>query len=281
MILLDGKPIAQTILAELRGRFAALDLPRPPRLCAILVGQDPASIAFLKQKEKTAGEAGVEFRIEEFPETISTERLRSAIVAIGRQKVVGAMIAQLPLPGHLNVQAILNAIPPEKDADVLTERSTGKFVLGRLPFDPPPVAGLRRMLGHYKLRIAGKYVVLVGQGRLIGKSLSWWLTNQGNTFTATNAETPDLGRFTRAAECIITGVGKPKLITADMIAQDAIVIDFGFARVDDATVGDVDFEAVAAKAAAVTPVPGGMGPLTVALLFENLYTLLTHYGSRA
>lgn len=274
-MLLDGRNLAQETLAELRTKISALNSKRPLRLVAILVGDDPASLVFLRQKKEAAETIGVEFRVERFPMNVSNEKLRRALVGIGRQTLVTGLLVQLPLPEHLNAQAALNAIPPEKDVDVLTERNVGRFALGRLPIDPPPVAGVKKLLAHSHCTLAGKHVVVVGQGRLIGKPIAWWLLNEGATFTTVTNDTPDARLLTQRADILIAGAGKPRAITADMVKEGVVVFDFGSAKEDDRIVGDVDFDAVAPKASSITPVPGGMGPLTVAMIFENLYTLVT------
>lgn len=279
MILLDGKTIADAMLRKLKTKFSELGARRPPKLVAVLVGDNPASIAFLRQKEKAALEAGVAFELNAFPATISTAALRRAIVDIGRHKTVSAMIVQLPLPGRISQQPILNAVPPGKDIDALCEQNTAKFVLGRLPFDPPPVAAIKELFARYEIGLAQKHVVLVGQGRLIGKPLAWWLMNEEATLTAASRNTPDLGALTRLADVIITGVGMPRLITGDMVKQGAVLCDFGFTKEGDAIVGDIDAESVAAKAGALTPVPGGLGPLTVAMLFGNMHHMVKNQNA--
>jgi methylenetetrahydrofolate dehydrogenase (NADP+)/methenyltetrahydrofolate cyclohydrolase len=274
-MILDGKTLAQEILADLKTKIGALALKHPPRLAAILVGSDPTSVAFLKQKEKAAHEVGVEFRLYEFSADISNEKLRKAIGDIGRQQLVAGMVLQLPLPERLNTQAMLNAIPKTKDVDVLTEGNIGAFAVGRLAVDPPPVGGIKRLITRYGVSFQDKYVLVVGQGRLIGRPVAWWLLKERATFTAAGNGTENIAAFTALADVIITGVGKPGLITGAMVKQGAAVFDFGSAQAHDAIVGDVDFKSVEPKASYITPVPGGMGPLTVAMLFENLHAFIT------
>lgn len=279
-MILDGKILSQEILTDLKTKIGALALRHSPRLAAILVGSDPTSIAFLKQKEKAAQEVGVEFKLHTFPADVSNERLRKAIGEIARQQLMAGIVLQLPLPEHLNTQAMLNAIPPAKDVDVLTERNIGAFAVGRLAIDPPPVSGIKRLMKRYGISLEGKYVVVVGQGRLIGRPASWWLLGERATFAAVGSETEDIAAFTEKADIIITGVGKPGLITGRMVKQGVIVFDFGSAYEQDAIVGDVHFESVEPKASHITPVPGGMGPLTVAMLLENLYRALMQSKKR-
>lgn len=272
-MILDGKNLSQETLTDLKTKISALDLKHSLRLAAILVGDDPTSVAFLKQKEKAAQEVGVEFQLHAFPADISNERLRKAIGDIGRQQLVNGIVLQLPLPEHLNTQAMLNAIAPGKDVDVLTERNIGSFAVGRLPIDPPPVGGIKRLMERYGISLQDKYVVVVGQGRLIGRPAAWWLLEQRAAFAAVGNGAADLAALTEKADVIITGAGKPNLIGGDMVRESVVVFDFGSAHEGDAIVGDVHFESVEPKASYITPVPGGMGPLTVAMLLENLYTL--------
>lgn len=274
-MILDGKTLSQEILADLKTKISALDLKHSLRLAAILVGEDQSSIAFLKQKEKAAQEVGVEFKLHAFPAGISNERLRKAIGDIGRQRLVNGIVLQLPLPEHLNTQAMLNAIAPGKDVDVLTERNIGSFAVGRLTIDPPPVGGIKRLMERYGISLQDKYVVVVGQGRLIGRPAVWWLLEQRVAFTAVGNGSTDLAALIERADVIITGAGKPNLIGGGMVKESVVVFDFGSAHEGDAIVGDVNFESVEPKTSYITPVPGGMGPLTVAMLLENLYTLAT------
>ncbi len=273
MILLDGKKISEKILNELKAKIT--DTKKALRLAAVVVGKDPATQKFIEQKKKAAESIGVEVRVYAFEPSITTNELRKRIAEIVHEKNNIGVIIQLPLPAHINTQYILNAIPPEKDVDVLSARALGNFYVGKSEILPPVVGAIKAFFDEYGIEIKGKYAVVVGAGRLVGKPTALWLMNEGALVSAVNEYTKDFGVFTRAADIIVSGAGKPKLISGDMIKDGAIVIDAGTSESEGKIVGDVDFDSVSKKADYLTPVPGGVGPLTVAILLKNLITLGT------
>lgn len=272
MTLLDGKKLSQKLLDELKE--GVKDISRPLRLAVVMVGEHPASLSFIKQKQRSCEDVGIAFKFYKYPENISTQQLRKNLNAVCKLKKNSGVIVQLPLPKHINKQYILNTVPPEKDVDVLAERSLGKFYTGRLSIIPPTVAGIIQLLEEYKVEIKGKNVVIVGAGTLVGKPLATHLINQKTTVTILNSSTQDISEFTKKADILVSGVGKANLITADMVKEGTVVIDAGICEVGDGKIrGDVDFENVSKKSSYITPVPGGVGPMTVVMLLSNVVTL--------
>ncbi len=272
MTLLDGRKLSQKVLNELKEEIKGI--AKPLRLAICMAGVHPTAISFIKQKEKSCNDIGIGFKFYKYPEDITTAQLRKNVNAVSKLKKNTAVIIQLPLPPHINKQYMLNTVPPEKDIDALSEKSLGKFYTGRLPILPPTIAGIMKLLEEYKIGVKGKHAVIVGAGTLVGKPMATHLINQGATVTVLNEFTPDISQYTKNAEILISGVGKAGLITGDMVSDGVIVIDAGLAEVGEGKIrGDVDFESVSKKASYITPVPGGVGPMTVAMLLYNLVVL--------
>lgn len=302
-MIIDGKKIAEEMLAEVVEEVKKL--PKPPRLAAVLAGdthlavgppsglgvqpQKPQEVEpqksglrkFLELKKKAAEKVGIDFRIYEFPAEITTQKLRKEIVGIAKAKVNQGIIIELPLPAHINTQYILNAIPPEKDPDVLSEKSQGSFFVGRSVILPPAVEATKQILKYLKVEAQGKTCAVFGYGLLVGKPVSHWLAQQGATISMINEFTLNAKHYSLDADIIISGVSKPNLITADTIKDGVGIIDFGYNVLSEAgsqklgamPVGDVDFDEVSKKAGWITPVPGGVGPIVVAAVLKNLITL--------
>lgn len=273
---INGKSIADDIVARLRA------LPKPPEkfFGAALVGDDPASLNFLKQKEKVARELGIEFRLYQLPLTITTDELRAEIGRLAAPKTCGAFIVQLPLPESVNRYYALNAIPKEKDADCLSEASLGAFYTGRGKVAPPSVETvaeiLRRAHGDANGRSGLRELkaVMVGAGFLIGKPVGFWLQNQVGELVVLDASVRDVHAKLADADIVIAGAGQANLFAARDLKEGAIVIDFGFNRdADGKIVGDFDPAGADERGIRYTKTPGGTGPVLVAKLFENFYTL--------
>jgi len=269
---ISGHEIAQKIIDHLKSG------PKPKKILAVvLVGENPASITFLKQKEKTAKELGVDFRIYKFPETIKNDDLRDEIGRIANQKPVGGTIVQLPLPENINPHSSLNVIPRKKDVDVLGERSAGVFYTGRNPILPPSVGVVEEIVNATGFMLHASRVAVVGLGFLIGKPIATWLMgkcpeiyllDQGSDFSILNN-----------ADLVITGVGKPGLIKPEMLKERTGVIDFGYSLDENGKIrGDFDSSKIGNWKLEIgnlwyTPTPGGTGPMLVAKIFENFYKL--------
>ena len=263
-MIIDGRKIAQRILKEVKGK--AKKFEKPLRLVAVLVGENPELRKFIELKKKAAQEVGIDFKIYEFPEDITNNKLREELNKITKAKVNYGIIIELPLPKHLNTQYLLNTIPEEKDVDVLSQKSQGAFFVGKSKILPPAIEAVQQIFTEYSIDPKGKLAVVFGYGLLVGKQVSHWLINQGATVMVITEYTKDQVKISKEADIIISGVGKPGLITADMIKSGATVIDFG---------KDVDFEAASKKAGLITPPIGGVGPIVVAAVLKNLVELWT------
>ncbi len=271
-MIVDGRKIAQKILNELRIKIK--ENKKSLRLAAVLVGDNQELKKFIELKKKAAEEIGIDFKIHEFPENITNNKLREELNRIVKVKTTHGVIIELPLPGHLNTQYLLNTIPEEKDVDVLSEKSQGKFFSGKSKILPPSVEAVKQIFEEYKIEPKGKTAAVFGYGLLVGKLVSHWLIQQGATVSIITEYTKEPEKFSKEADIIISGVGKENLITVDMVKEGATVIDFG---------KDVDFsapggsamggEAVSKKAGLITPPTGGVGPIVVAAVLKNLVDL--------
>jgi methylenetetrahydrofolate dehydrogenase (NADP+)/methenyltetrahydrofolate cyclohydrolase len=282
--ILDGKKISQKVLEELKPDIAAVNAQLYPvklHLKIIMVGHNPASEIFIKRKKETGRDYNIEVRIHRFPDAITTAKLRREVASIARDKKVHGIVVQLPLPAHINEQKILDAVPAEKDVDVLGYKAAGKFYTNNKEFRiiPSTLAGILRLLREYGIEdFAGKNVVVVGAGKLVGKPAINYFMRKEASASAFNirSRTSDKTSTLKKADIIISGAGSPGLITGDMVKDGVIIIDAGTAK-DPMTgklVGDIDFETVEPLASYITPVPGGVGPMTVAMIFYNLVTLV-------
>ncbi len=268
-LLLSGKEVSAAILETLKDRVKKLD----PKLVVVQVGDDPASASYIKQKLKSWEAVGMRHEHMHLKEGTTKKELFALIDKLNVDSDVTGFIVQLPLPKHLQefVPQVIKAIDPKKDIDGFGAYNLGKMFLSvefeHLP--PATPSGVIQMLEHYKIDVEGKHAVIVGRSNIVGKPLAIMLLNRGATVTVAHSKTADLGAITRQADILCVAVGRANLITADMVKPGAVVIDVGMNRVDGKLCGDVDFEAVKEVASAITPVPGGVGPLTVASLIRN------------
>ncbi len=269
--IINGKKLAEKILADLKKEIEKRRLKL--KLAVVLVGDNPVSQIFINQKEKACKKIGVGFKLYQFDKKISAQELKKEVENIAKMPSNSGIVIQLPLPLSIDVQEILNAVPLEKDIDVLSERSLGKFSQKTLPILPPTVRGISFLLKKYRIKIKGKNIVIVGAGRLVGYPLAIWFLQERATVSVLNEFTKDTISFTQKADILVSGVGKPNLIKGDMVKKGVVVIDAGVSMVEQKLVGDVDFKSVSKKASYITPVPGGVGPMTVACLLENLVKL--------
>lgn len=267
--ILSGETIARRILRNLKKKKTSTKL----FLAVIQVGENRVSAKYIAEKDKVAKELLVGFQLIRLPLHISQAKLEQQIQKIGKDKKVTGMIVQLPLPRRLNTQRILDCIPIKKDVDVLSSLSFSDFALGVLPILPPTVAAIALLLKETKKKLEGSKVVVVGVGRLVGLPTALWLVQQGAVISLIQKETRNALQLISKADIVISGVGKPGLITGKMVKKRAVVIDAGTSVEGGSTKGDVDRESVAKKASFLSPVPGGVGPLTVVCLFHNLYIL--------
>jgi len=264
--ILNGKRISERILGNLKKEIKRKRLRLA--LGIVSVGESKVSKIYINQKRKACEFVDVNFRLFRFPLRISTKNLEKEVKEIIPR--VSGLIIQLPLPSHIKSQDILNVIPLKKDIDCLSDESLGNFYTANLSILPPTVSGVSRILKEYKIKIKGKNVVVIGSGRLTGKPLALWFIQNRATVTILDKFAKNTSFFTQKADILVSGVGKPNLITGKIIKRGAIVIDVGTSFRRGRLVGDADFKSCSRKASYITPVPGGVGPLTVACLIKNL-----------
>jgi len=273
-LLLDGKAAAKAVRAELAQRVVALEARSVrPGLRILQVGSDPASCIYVASKVKASAKIGIDARVERLDESADLAALAGVIDEWNRDSSVHGFIIQLPLPRAINSHAVLKMVGPTKDVDGLSPASLGALASGRPGFMPATPSGIIELLLRNGVTIRGKRVVIVGRGELVGRPLASMLLLRGErgdaTVTVCHSRTRDLGAVCRTAEILVVATGQAGLVTGDMVSEGVVVVDAGTNSVSGKLVGDVDFEPVAAKASAITPVPGGVGPMTVAMLLAN------------
>ena len=270
--ILDGKKLAEKITEELKSKTSSLSVK--PKLAVIIAGNNPASQIYVKNKQKKAEEIGFESVVIPLQENISEENLLEHIYILNEDKDINAILVQLPLPSHINKQRVLEAIEPIKDVDGFTSHNFGKLALGYKPFAIPCTPkGIIRLLNEYNIDLKGKNVLVIGRSNIVGKPISLLLQQNNATVTMANSHTKNLKELALNSDMIVTAIGKPNFITDDYIKEDAVIVDVGISRTDDGICGDVDYSSAYKKAAYITPVPGGIGPMTIAMLMENTYEL--------
>ncbi|MBI4361136.1 bifunctional methylenetetrahydrofolate dehydrogenase/methenyltetrahydrofolate cyclohydrolase FolD [Candidatus Micrarchaeota archaeon] len=271
--ILKGKPVAEKIREDLAQKAAELakKVGRPPGLAAILVGEDPASQVYVSMKHKACQEAGFHSELIQLEESIPQEELLKKIRELNRQTTVDGILVQLPLPKHLNEEVVLEAVAPEKDVDGFHPQNQGKLLLGLEGFVPATPKGVMRMLSEAGVALKGKHAVVVGRSNIVGKPLALLLLREDATVTICHSKTKKLEEITRQADVLVAAVGKAGLITEKHVKDGAVVIDVGTTREKGRLRGDVDFDSVVKIASLLTPVPGGVGPMTIALLLENTF----------
>lgn len=271
MVILDGKKLSQKIFDDLKEMLG--DDRARLELAIINVGANPASRKFIAEKQKIAGALGIDVKIYNFKDDVSERVLGKKIFNLARDGDVKGIVVQLPLPRHIDTERILNLIPQEKDPDILSSASWEKFSVGASEIIPPIVGAIRAFFSEYGIDYKHAYTVVVGQGKLVGRPVSLWLKNEGATFAVIDENTKNAEEIIKSGDIVISGIGKPKMIGPDMIKEGAVVIDAGTSESQGKLVGDVDFNLVSEKTSYITPVPGGVGPVTVAMLFSNLIFL--------
>lgn len=271
--LLDGKSVAARIRASLAERVAAFRtaLGIQPKLVAVLVGDDPASAVYVKNKASACDQAGFAGDVLRLPATTSSEELLAVVQNLNANSSVHGILVQLPLPRHLDATPILDAVHPLKDVDAFHPENVGRMIQGRPRFLPCTPHGVMVLLRETGESLAGRRAVVLGRSEIVGKPLAMLLMQKdaNATVTVCHSQTTNLAEVTRSADVLIAAIGKPNFVTRDMVRPGAIVIDVGINRLENRLVGDVDFDAVKEVARAITPVPGGVGPMTIAMLLEN------------
>ena len=269
--LIDGKMISTQIKDELKAEVAALkEKGIVPCLAVIQVGNDPASSVYVNNKKKACAYIGIESLSYELEEDITQEKLLAIIDELNHKINVNGILVQLPLPKHINEEAVIKAIAPEKDVDGFHPETVGNMCIGSKGFLPCTPAGVIQLLKRSKIEIEGKECVVIGRSNIVGKPMALLLLRENGTVTITHSRTKDLKAITKRADILVAAIGKPKFVTSEYVKEGAVVIDVGIHRnADNKLCGDVDFDDVVDKVSAITPVPGGVGPMTIAMLMNN------------
>ncbi|OWZ84017.1 bifunctional methylenetetrahydrofolate dehydrogenase/methenyltetrahydrofolate cyclohydrolase FolD [Natranaerobius trueperi] len=268
--IIDGKKVAKGIRGDLKEEVAKLKTDGiAPHLAVILVGDDPASKTYVSMKEKTANKIGMESTVKRLPSDVSEEELLQLIKELNENDSVHGILVQLPLPHHINENKVINSIDPDKDVDSFHPINVGNLVAGKKKFTPCTPAGIMKLLESINCEINGKNAVIVGRSNIVGKPISLLLLEQNATVSICHSRTKDLSAMTKEADILIVAVGKPEFVTGKMIKPGAVVIDVGVNRIEGELIGDVEFDSAKEAASHITPVPGGVGPMTITMLLNN------------
>ena len=270
-MIIDGKKIAETLRQKLKKEIIEIksSFKSVPGLTVILIGEDPASKIYVKNKEKFSKEIGINSEVIKYPENIEEKEVLNKIIELNKNKKVSGILVQLPLPKHINKQKVIETILPEKDVDGFHPINVGNLSSGYDSKIPCTPLGCLILLKEVEKNLSGKHAVVIGRSNLNGKPMAQLLLKENCTVTITHSKTKDLKSQCNKADIIIAAVGKPKLVKGDWVKKNAIVIDVGINKTTDGIVGDVDFNEVSKVARAITPVPGGVGPMTIACLLRN------------
>lgn len=277
MLLIDGKQIAQDIENETKEKLVLFRQAHKGiviKLAVVVLGEDQATLTFIKKKKEMAERLGIGFKLCHLPETITSQKLRNFVSALGKTLSIKGIIVQLPLPENINTRSILNAIPENKDVDSLSERNLGKLYNGANIILPPVTSACAHILENLKVELRGKNIVIMGRGNLVGKPTAIWAINKGATVSILNSKTVDADYYLKQADIIITGVGEPDLITAKNVKKGVIILDASYAYKNNKPCGDCNVLSLEKIDGYLTPVPGGIGPITVTMIYSNLLKLL-------
>ncbi|MFV2066587.1 MAG: bifunctional methylenetetrahydrofolate dehydrogenase/methenyltetrahydrofolate cyclohydrolase FolD [Pirellulales bacterium] len=273
--ILDGKAMARTIRSEIAEDVVDFiqNNATVPSLSAVLIGEDPASEVYVRNKQRACEQVGIESKLYRLPSDVTEDELLALVTKLNKDPDVHGVLVQLPLPAQIDPSRVLGAIQPHKDVDAFHPENVGLLVQGRPRFLPCTPHAIQQILLRNNLKTAGRHAVIVGRSDIVGKPLAIMLSARGPggdaTVTVCHSRTRDLAQITRQADILIVAVGRPRVIGGPMIKRGAVVIDVGINRTDDGLVGDVDFDEVSEVAGYITPVPGGVGPLTVTMLLQN------------
>lgn len=270
---IDGKAISAAVKARIQSEVSALSAHGiTVGLAVIIVGENPASKIYVANKKKACEALGIVSEEYALPEGTTEQELLALINTLNNKKSINGILCQLPLPKHLDEKLIINSITPEKDVDAFNPYSVGRIMIGDYDFVPCTPAGIMEMLKYEGIEIAGKSCVVIGRSNIVGKPMAMLLLHANGTVTVCHSKTKNLKEICRNADILVAAVGKAKFVTEDMVKPGAVVIDVGMNRENGKLCGDVDFDSVKEKASAITPVPGGVGPMTIAMLMQNTLT---------
>ena len=271
MAIIDGKKVSTQIKQKIIAEVKALKekTGKVPGLAVVLVGDDPASAVYVRNKNKTCKNVGFQSFENILPADTSESKLLNLIDELNNDEKVNGILIQLPLPNHIASQKILEAINPEKDVDGFHLENIGRLVTGNAVFKPCTPRGIIELLDQYKVEIEGKNAVVLGRSNIVGKPIAFLLLERNATVTICHSRTKDLPTILRSADILIAAIGKPNFVTSSMVKDNVVIIDVGINRVEDKLIGDVDYQSVSKKVSLITPVPGGVGPMTIAMLMAN------------
>lgn len=269
--IINGKEISAAIREEIKAGIQGMSVR--PGLAVVLVGDDPASAVYVRNKSKACAEVGIYSEVYRLPEETGREQLLGLIEQLNQSPLIHGILVQLPLPKHLDPEEVIMAIDPAKDVDAFHPVNVGKIMIGNYDFLPCTPAGVMELLHRSGIEVSGKECVVIGRSNIVGKPQAMLLLHENATVTVCHSKTRDLPSVCRRADILVSAVGKAKFVTADMVRNDAVVIDVGMNRDENGKLcGDVDFEPVSEKASYITPVPGGVGPMTITMLLKNTVT---------
>ena len=271
-ILIDGKETARAVRGEIRDAVAAFTKESGviPGLAVVIVGDDPASRVYVRNKHRACEEVGIRSDVHALPADTSEAELLTLVAGLNADPTVNGILVQLPLPKHLDEEKVILAIDPAKDVDAFHPVNVGKIMIGNFTFAPCTPAGVMELLRHYNIPVAGKHCVIIGRSNIVGKPQAMLMLKENATVTVCHSHTVGLADITRTADILVAAVGRPGFVTADMVRDGAVVIDVGINRTAEGKLcGDVEFAAVSEKASYITPVPGGVGPMTITMLLKN------------
>ncbi len=271
--IIDGKQISLEIKNQLKEKVLSFTekYNRKIKLAVLLVGENPASKVYVKNKITAAEFVGIESLAYYLPEDSTEGQVKDLVITLSNDKTVDGILVQLPLPSHINQDEVLNLIPADKDVDGFLPENLGNLAMGTPSTISCTPFGVIKLLKHEGIELSGKNAVVVGRSNIVGKPMAMLLLNENCTVTVCHSKTKDLAEICKKADILVAAIGRPKFITEDMVKEGAVLIDVGINRTENGLVGDIDFENVKNKASYITPVPGGVGPMTIAMLMENTY----------
>lgn len=273
--IIDGKATSAAVRERIKEEVSdfVLKSGKTPGLAVVIVGENPASQVYVRNKHKACGQVGIYSEVYELPENTTEEELLMLVDKLNSDEKINGILVQLPLPKHLNEEKVLLRINPQKDVDAFHPENVGKIMIGNFSFVPCTPAGVMELLKHYNIEIAGKHCVIIGRSNIVGKPQAMLMLKENATVTVCHSRTQNLSDITKQADILVAAVGKANFVTADMVKDNAVVIDVGINRMEDGKLcGDVNFAEVSPKASYITPVPGGVGPMTISMLLQNTLT---------
>lgn len=281
--IIDGKAVSAKVRAQIKTDSEEFEKSTgiKPGLAVIIVGEDPASKIYVRNKAKACEEVGFYSEVYELPEDTTERALLDLVHSLNHNNLIHGILVQSPLPKHLDEALIVNNISPEKDVDAFHPENVGRIMIGEYSFLPCTPAGIMELMAQYKIDISGKDCVVIGRSNIVGKPMAMLLLHANGTVTVCHSRTADLAQHTKRADIVVVAVGKPKFLKGDMIKDGAVVIDVGMDRDENGKLcGDADFESCAQKASYITPVPGGVGPMTITMLMKNTLTAARMYAKK-